>query len=201
MNFGTLLLGLLVTAIAYMAVPMIMLYRNNGGFDKKKAKKIALWNSIILGVIFFSITISMGGGAWSAGPAVLYYGINSAILTSKKATPNNWKINIIAINSNQNDRVTNLSAINKYDPVYFHLTMSGNSTSTKTRIYVHYTLPNGEKHILTSNREVGSGDQFSFGWDHGIYDDEAEAESGVFQCEFYEKDGYLLGMATIEIID
>lgn len=76
--------GLIITAIAYMAVPMIMLASNGGKFPKKKANKIALWNSIIVGILFLIITISLEATAgWTAAPAILYYCINFAIISEK----------------------------------------------------------------------------------------------------------------------
>lgn len=78
--------GLIITAIAYMAVPMIMLASNGGKFPKKKANKIALWNSVVVGIIFLIITISLEATAgWTPLPAFLYYWINSAIIMEKGA--------------------------------------------------------------------------------------------------------------------
>jgi hypothetical protein len=83
-----LLLGLFLTALTYMAFPfiymMINIGKNEGRFEKKRAKKIALWNSIIVGAIFFVLNvISENNSTWSPLPAMLYYWINCAILTDK----------------------------------------------------------------------------------------------------------------------
>lgn len=84
-NFmGQLILGLVITALCYMLFPIIRIIVNKGKFKEEKAKKIALWNSIIIGGIFMIITID-NGGQWQAGPAFLYYFINKAILTEKRA--------------------------------------------------------------------------------------------------------------------
>ena len=82
-----LLLSLILTVIAYLAFPIIRLVINHGKFTKKQAKKIALWNSIIVGAFFCIVTIatSDSGTTWNAAPAVLYYFINCAILTDKNA--------------------------------------------------------------------------------------------------------------------
>ena len=79
--------SLLITAICYMAFPLIRLAINNGKFEKKRAKKIALWNSIIVGAFFGIATIATfnGGTTWNASPAVWYYFINRALLTDKYA--------------------------------------------------------------------------------------------------------------------
>ena len=82
--------SLIITAIAYMAVPMIMMASNGGKFPKKKANKIALINSLVVGVLFLIITISLEATAgWSAAPAILYYGINFAIISEKSTKEKN----------------------------------------------------------------------------------------------------------------
>jgi len=81
--FVQLLGGILVTAIGYLAVPFV-LRTSRGKYEPQKAKKIALWNSIIVGACF-CIASADKGVAWSAGPAFLYYWINCSILTDKNA--------------------------------------------------------------------------------------------------------------------
>ncbi len=82
--------SLLITAIAYMAVPMIMMASNGGKFPKKKANKIAIWNSVIVGILFLIITISVEATAgWTPTPAFLYYWINRAIITEKSSKEKN----------------------------------------------------------------------------------------------------------------
>jgi hypothetical protein len=74
--------SILLTAVAYMAFPVIKLATNGGKFEKKQAHKIALWNSIVCGLIF-CVAASASDMTWNALPAVLYYWINKAILTDK----------------------------------------------------------------------------------------------------------------------
>ncbi len=85
---GNLLVSLLLTAIAYMAFPLIKLLINGGRFAKNIAHKIALWNSVVLGAVFCiaTIAVSEDGTLWNGAPAVLYYWINRSILTDKNAT-------------------------------------------------------------------------------------------------------------------
>lgn len=88
-NWGTTILSFILTAVAYLAFPIIKLVINQGKFERKRAHKIALWNSIVLGLFFCILTIDQGG-VWNAAPAFLYYAINCAILTDKSlkdATP------------------------------------------------------------------------------------------------------------------
>ncbi len=87
MEFIGLILSLLSTAIIYMLFPAIKLVLNHGQFEKQTARKIALWNSIILGGLFCILTPLLGG-VWNAAPAILYYWINKALLTKKKTLDN-----------------------------------------------------------------------------------------------------------------
>ena len=57
MDWGSLFLSFILTIIAYLAFPIIKLLMNQGKFEKKRAKRIALWNSIVVGAIFCIITI------------------------------------------------------------------------------------------------------------------------------------------------
>ena len=86
MDFGSLLLGIILTAFCYMAFPLIRIAINNGRFNKKRAHKIALWNSIVVGIFFCILTAAVSSSAWNAAPAVLYYWINRMILTDKTLT-------------------------------------------------------------------------------------------------------------------
>lgn len=81
-NWGGLILSLILTAVAYLVFPIIKLIINQGKFERKRASKIALWNSVVLGAFFCILTIDQGG-VWNAAPAFLYYAINCAILTDK----------------------------------------------------------------------------------------------------------------------
>ena len=84
--FASLFLSLILTIVAYMAFPLIRLLINHGRFEKKRAKKIALWNSSVVGAFFCILTVSGDSGStWNAAPAFLYYWINCAILTDKNA--------------------------------------------------------------------------------------------------------------------
>lgn len=74
----------LTTAVVYMFVPLAILILN-GKLDRKRGKKVALWNSVIIGAIFF-LAASSHGLTWNSGAAVTYYFLNCLIL-SKKETP------------------------------------------------------------------------------------------------------------------
>lgn len=77
-----LLALLLITALSYMIFPVVRLVINKNKFDKKIANRIAIWNSIVVGLIFLALNAE-NGGQWSAAQAIFYYFINKAILTEK----------------------------------------------------------------------------------------------------------------------
>ena len=87
MDFITFFVGIILTAIIYMAFPLIRLLINGKRFSPKRARRIALWNSIVLGFFFFVLTIAVYGDGtlWNAAPAFLYCAINTIILTDKNA--------------------------------------------------------------------------------------------------------------------
>lgn len=83
---GDLLLSVIITAIVYMAFPVIKLITNDGKFDLENARKISLWNSVVVGSVFCVLTIILSGGVlqWSVGPALFYYWLNTIILSNGK---------------------------------------------------------------------------------------------------------------------
>lgn len=80
-----ILVGIPLTALCYMIVPFIFVKVLKKKYNKKQAKKLALWNSIIVGLLFLVITVIIYGptSTWNAGPALLYYMINSSLWVYK----------------------------------------------------------------------------------------------------------------------
>ena len=126
--FASLFLSLILTIVAYMAFPLIRLLINHGRFEKKRAKKIALWNSIVVGAFFCILTVSGDSGStWNAAPAFLYYWINCAILTNKNA-PSEPKQKANTENTSSNQVVTRppqLSNIGETPKTYGTYNVSG----------------------------------------------------------------------------
>lgn len=75
-------MSFVATAIIYTIVPVAYRLYHNAAVEKKKAFKIALTNSIIIGLIFAIITINKGE-EWNVSPCVLYFFINELILSYK----------------------------------------------------------------------------------------------------------------------
>ncbi len=87
-SLSNVLISIAITAAAYMIYPWIMVVICKKRYTKEEAKKMALWNSIIVGGIFLVVTTALYGvNVWNAMPAFLYYYINSSVWVSKENTP------------------------------------------------------------------------------------------------------------------
>ena len=81
-----LLVGLALTFLMYEAYPFFRVIIMGKKYNKEEAKKMALWNSIVLGSLSFIITASIDPSAkWTGGACILYYFINKSLWVSKKA--------------------------------------------------------------------------------------------------------------------
>ena len=79
-----ILLMIVLTAAFYMFYPWLCVVAFKKQFTKEEAKKMALWNSIIVGCICFIVTALLyDPTAWNIMPALLYYYINSFIWVKK----------------------------------------------------------------------------------------------------------------------
>ncbi len=80
-----LLMDLAITIFAYEVYPFIRVVLMKKKYSEKEVKKMALCNSIIIGLIFFTI-IAAGGanGTFSVVPSVTYYYINKYLWLNKK---------------------------------------------------------------------------------------------------------------------
>ena len=86
----TVFYDLILTAIGYTAFPVIRRLLNRNAFERDRAKKIALWNSIAVCTIFFVIVITQqDDGTLRVAPAILYYWVNYFILTAKTKNRSN----------------------------------------------------------------------------------------------------------------
>lgn len=85
-NFGSIVLDIIITAVAYLLTPFILFYRNKKEYNEQKKNKIILFNSIVVALIFIIIRIMLNfeQPVISFAPALLYYYINKAIWLKKK---------------------------------------------------------------------------------------------------------------------
>lgn len=84
-NIFYLLIGFILTVVCYEAYPFIKIKLIKKKYNEKEKNKMILWNSIVVGFIFFILTVSTSENiAWSAGPSLFYYYINKKIWLKKK---------------------------------------------------------------------------------------------------------------------
>ena len=91
MDIAFVIAGIMVITFIYMAFPLFCLVFKDGQYEKKMAKRIALWNSIICGLILLVLIIVVSDDwniyevVWSPISALLFYWINRKLLadTSK----------------------------------------------------------------------------------------------------------------------
>lgn len=85
-NFGSIVLDIIITAVAYSLIPFILFYKSKKEYNEQKKKKIILFNSIVIVLIFIIIRIILNfeQPVISFAPALLYYYINKAIWLKKK---------------------------------------------------------------------------------------------------------------------
>lgn len=85
-NFGSFVISLLITILAYMIVPVVLRLSRKKPYNKKDANRISIINSIIIAIIFYILRDMSGeieNNAISIAPAFLYYGLNLSLLQWK----------------------------------------------------------------------------------------------------------------------
>lgn len=84
-NYVSLLLNLLLTIVLYLGYPFVNVVLMKKKYTKEECNKMALWNSIIIGLLCLLITtILKSNVAWNVVPAFVYYLINKNLWVSKK---------------------------------------------------------------------------------------------------------------------
>ncbi len=79
-------IDLIITIFAYMIAPFIIFFRRKDSFGKRQTRKILIWNSIIVAIIFIAIraTISDENPVRTFLPPLFYYWINSLLWNNNK---------------------------------------------------------------------------------------------------------------------
>ena len=75
-----MILSLVATIFLYLLVPIIIRFKHKKALEKKKATKIALINSIIVGLMCLIIS-AIQGNTWTPITATLYFFVNRYLLT------------------------------------------------------------------------------------------------------------------------
>ena len=112
-----------------------------------------------------------------------------------------WEVTVVAVNSSETDETTRKNQISKYDPVYFHIKLSGGAPNAKMRITVKSTLPNGVSDEYMFDDKWEDGEYGWYGWYDGIYEYPEYGSNGTLQCKFYDEEGNLIGIGSVRITD
>lgn len=106
-NYGILILDLILTIVFYLGYPFFRVVITKKKYTEKECKKMALWNSIIVGAFFMILTISQNQNAtWNAGPAFLYYWINSSLWIDKNSKEKKKTKKDFATKPSKNEKMT-----------------------------------------------------------------------------------------------
>ncbi|MDY5058845.1 MAG: hypothetical protein SPF04_05215 [Bacilli bacterium] len=88
MNYNPeiIVLDIIITAVAYLFLPFILFHIRKKEYTEKRKKKLILFNSIIIALVFIIIRIifDFENPVISFAPALLFYYINKAIWIKKK---------------------------------------------------------------------------------------------------------------------
>lgn len=106
-----------------------------------------------------------------------------------------WKIEVVAINSSEDDDTTNQSTIKRNQPIYFHIDLSGGEPNEEIRITVKSTLPNGNTSEYTFETKWNTYSAGWYGWTEGLY------STGTLRCYFYDEEGNMIGAGSVKIVE
>lgn len=109
-----------------------------------------------------------------------------------------WKVTMIAINSDEYDETTDMSTISKYDTVYFHFRLTGGKPNDSVRIRVTDIPPNGVADDYYFDDVWEDGDILWYSWG---YNDPEYGSTGTLQCRFYDEDDNLIGVGSVYLTD
>lgn len=81
-----IILNLLFTAFVYMIFPFVKFYKKKRKYENKEIKKILIWNSVIIAMIFVFLSVIIYPDSYEINfaPAVFYYFLNSIIWETKE---------------------------------------------------------------------------------------------------------------------
>ena len=111
-----------------------------------------------------------------------------------------WKVEVIAVNSDIGNRITNRKTISKRHPVIFHYQLKGGAPNEKMIVRIMVKFPNGETAKDISEGEMKDGSVNCYGWESGIYESEYGSK-GTLTMEFYDYQNNLIGSGSVEITE
>lgn len=110
-----------------------------------------------------------------------------------------WRVTVIAVNSSEDDKITNKASISGCSPIYFHIKLTGGEPNGSVLITTTYRYPNGDIGEYTFDNKWADGETGWYGWDDGLYKYPGYGATGTLQCKFYDEDGNFIGGGSVRI--
>lgn len=110
-----------------------------------------------------------------------------------------WKVSVFAVNSSEEDETTYKHTISRYDPVIFHIKLTGGTPNASVRIRVTPSFPDGDTDLFIFDEKWEDGETGWYGWTDGLYDYPGYGATGNLQCKFYDDANNLIGSASVRI--
>lgn len=107
MSIVDIVFNIIITAFIYMVAPIIIFYKSQEGFTKKKVKKIVILNSIAGYIVFIILFIMLkDDGSAPKGYSAFFYGYINYWLLSKRVKDENEEY--IKEDEEENKKLENL---------------------------------------------------------------------------------------------
>jgi len=106
-----------------------------------------------------------------------------------------WKIEVVAVNSSEDDTTTDHDSIKRNKPIYFHIVLSGGEPNASVRISVKDSFPSGNSGDFTFEKKWTDGYAGWYGWPNGL------SSTGILRCYFYDEDGNMIGGGSVKIVE
>ena len=110
-----------------------------------------------------------------------------------------WKAEIIAINSDPDDVKTYKTSISVYDPVYFHIKITGGEPGAEVTLTRKTIYPDGDTYETKWDWAAQNGTITWVGWDTGIYQKPAYGTRGTLTLQIYDENGNMIGEGSVKI--
>lgn len=108
-----------------------------------------------------------------------------------------WKLTVVAKNNLEDNAVTSMTQLNKFDTWYFHYEVSGGEPGAATTIKSVLIFPDGDTHTMRTDWKASNG---TTAWVSGFYENPAYGSGGTFSVKFYDEDDNLIGQDSVSIV-
>ena len=110
-----------------------------------------------------------------------------------------WKAEIIAVNSDPDDEKTNKTTISVYDPVYFHIKITGGEPGAEVTLTRKAVYPDGETYTNKWDWAAQDGTITWVGWSTGVYTNPEYGTRGTLKLQIYDESGNKIGEGSVRL--